>query len=177
MLTSFKIQNFRTFRDLQIERLGHVNLVVGKNNVGKSSLLEALRFYAHQGAPALIWEILTARDEINRTSTSNSGLVREERTTLAFEHLFYGRKRIETKSEPIQIGPINSLEDTLFVALEWHLERRDEEGKRHFEPVQPAGPKDLRLALTIRMGSRPQKYCHSKTLFVFDPAFGHHQNI
>ena len=38
ILTSLEIRNFRGFRHLQVERLGRVNLVVGKNNVGKSSL-------------------------------------------------------------------------------------------------------------------------------------------
>jgi AAA15 family ATPase/GTPase len=46
ILDSLKVRNFRGFRHLQIERLGRVNLIVGKNNVGKTSLLEALQLYA-----------------------------------------------------------------------------------------------------------------------------------
>lgn len=42
-LSSFEVHGFRGFSDLQIERLGRVNLIVGKNNVGKSSLLEAIQ--------------------------------------------------------------------------------------------------------------------------------------
>ena len=38
ILNSLEIRNFRAFRDLKIERLGSVNLIVGKNNVGKTSL-------------------------------------------------------------------------------------------------------------------------------------------
>ncbi|HNM44594.1 AAA family ATPase, partial [Plasticicumulans sp.] len=36
MLDSLTIRNFRLFEDLTIERLGRVNLIVGKNNSGKS---------------------------------------------------------------------------------------------------------------------------------------------
>ena len=45
MLSSLKIRNFRTFSHLFIERLGRVNLILGKNNVGKTTLLEALFIY------------------------------------------------------------------------------------------------------------------------------------
>jgi len=45
ILDSLEIRGFCGFRQLQIEHLGRVNLIVGKNNVGKSSLLEALRLY------------------------------------------------------------------------------------------------------------------------------------
>ena len=41
VLDSLEIKNFRAFKHLRIEKLGRVNLIVGKNNVGKSSVLEA----------------------------------------------------------------------------------------------------------------------------------------
>ena len=43
ILNSLEVRNYRAFRDLKIERLGRVNLLVGKNNVGKTSLLEAIK--------------------------------------------------------------------------------------------------------------------------------------
>jgi len=42
MLNSFYIKNYRVFKELRIDSLKRVNLIIGKNNVGKSSLLEAL---------------------------------------------------------------------------------------------------------------------------------------
>lgn len=42
MITSIKINNFKQFKDFEINDLSLVNLISGKNNVGKSSLLEAL---------------------------------------------------------------------------------------------------------------------------------------
>ena len=42
MYESIRIQNFRGLKDLTIENLGRVNLLVGANNVGKTSVLEAL---------------------------------------------------------------------------------------------------------------------------------------
>jgi len=57
ILNSLEIQRFRCFRELRIERLGRVNLIVGKNNVGKSTILEALRLYAIDRARRCVSEI------------------------------------------------------------------------------------------------------------------------
>ena len=51
MYTSFTIENFRLFDDITIEPLSRVNLIGGKNNVGKTALLEALWIHAHPTAP------------------------------------------------------------------------------------------------------------------------------
>jgi predicted GTPase len=45
LLDSLEIRNFRLFRHLVLPELGAVNLIVGKNNSGKSCLLEALYLY------------------------------------------------------------------------------------------------------------------------------------
>ena len=59
-LTNLKIQNFRLLKDVEIQQLGRVNLIVGKNNAGKSSVLEALRIYEALASPLLleIWNTL-----------------------------------------------------------------------------------------------------------------------
>jgi hypothetical protein len=53
MYKSFKIKNFRCFKELALADLERVNLIAGMNNVGKTALLEAL--FLHCGAynPAL----------------------------------------------------------------------------------------------------------------------------
>lgn len=48
MYTRFEVLNFRGFDHLVIEPLARVNLLAGKNNVGKTALLEAL--FLHIGA-------------------------------------------------------------------------------------------------------------------------------
>ena len=69
ILNSLEIRNFRGFRHLQIERLGRVNLIVGKNNVGKSNLLEALQMYARRAStPAIISEIMETSSETTQPS-------------------------------------------------------------------------------------------------------------
>lgn len=43
-LTYFKIENFKRFDSFEMENLGQYNLLVGDNNVGKTSVLEVLLF-------------------------------------------------------------------------------------------------------------------------------------
>ena len=50
MYRSFSIKNFRCFDELTVEGMGRINLFAGKNNVGKTALLEAL--WVHSGGPA-----------------------------------------------------------------------------------------------------------------------------
>ena len=47
MYRTFSVKNFRGFDDLTVEGLGRINLIAGKNNVGKTALLEAL--WVHSG--------------------------------------------------------------------------------------------------------------------------------
>ena len=47
MYKSFMVKNFRCLADIEIEPLERINLIAGKNNVGKTALLEAL--WLHHG--------------------------------------------------------------------------------------------------------------------------------
>jgi ABC-type branched-subunit amino acid transport system ATPase component len=46
-LESIHFHQFRGIRDLHLENLGQVNLLVGINNSGKTSVLEGLSIYCH----------------------------------------------------------------------------------------------------------------------------------
>ena len=54
MLTSLKIENYRGFESLEIKKLARVNLIAGQNNVGKTSLLEAVFLLSGATNPQLI---------------------------------------------------------------------------------------------------------------------------
>jgi len=61
MYKEIHIQNFKNFEDIELSNLKRINLIAGKNSVGKSSVLEAI--FLHCGAynPALFFTILTLR--------------------------------------------------------------------------------------------------------------------
>lgn len=58
------VERYRGFRELSINGLARVNLITGKNNTGKSSILEVLRILVHRASPRVIEDILSYREEI-----------------------------------------------------------------------------------------------------------------
>lgn len=103
LLTSFEVQGFRAFTHLEMPRLTRVNLIVGKNNTGKTSLLEALRIYGTKGDPATIAEILGAREEMGYGSFGQDYLAALESSV---EQLF-SRDRKSADSPRLRIGQVN----------------------------------------------------------------------
>ena len=55
MYDSFRVNNFKCFNVLELEGLKRVNLIAGKNNSGKTAILEAL--FLHAGANGLTLRI------------------------------------------------------------------------------------------------------------------------
>jgi len=156
ILDSLQIHGFRIFRHLQVDRLGLVNLVGGKNNVGKSCLLEALYLYAHRGSPLIIQLLLETRDEdALPPSTTRTEETRDK--LVAARHLFHGRLVTEKAPEPIEIGPINSPGDTLSMAWGWYTERFDETGQKLWQLLEPGDydeANNLVPGLHIQMGGQ-----------------------
>ncbi|WP_020597037.1 AAA family ATPase [Spirosoma panaciterrae] len=73
MLRSLEIRNYRNLRHLTIEKLGRVNLLVGKNNTGKTSVLEAVAIYASWFSEgATIKYLLQSRGEYYANNTKES---------------------------------------------------------------------------------------------------------
>jgi AAA15 family ATPase/GTPase len=104
-LKSLHIQNFRSLEDFKVSKLGRINLIVGKNNSGKSSVLEALRIYAANAHPAVLEEIASGHDERFRLKESDSV---DDSFDLPFEHFFTGRIFPLDDSTKISIGELEN---------------------------------------------------------------------
>lgn len=63
------IKNYKCFKDLKLQSVGRVNLIAGKNNVGKTTLLEAVALAARGGDPAELFRILDRRERPNSEAT------------------------------------------------------------------------------------------------------------
>lgn len=77
-MKSIVIKNYKNFEYLALENLANVNLIVGKNNVGKSTLLEAISIIAANGNINWMKEILEMRGEGVRFSSSTENSTGKE---------------------------------------------------------------------------------------------------
>jgi AAA15 family ATPase/GTPase len=100
-LKSLHIQNFRSLEDFKVQKLGRVNLIVGKNNSGKSSVLEALRIYAGNANRALLDEIAKSHDEKYRMTDKDHF---DEDKEFPYESFFTGRCFPKEYKKSISIG-------------------------------------------------------------------------
>lgn len=153
LLRNLEIHQFRTFEYLHVERFGQVNLIVGRNNVGKSSVLEALRVYANLGAPQILLDILDSRDDHCERAAEARG--RTGGTEPALHHLFHGYPPLRKIVEPIRIGPYASPDSTLRIGIEWMKPGgtgNGSEGLIRVENPDLLSDSELIAALTIRIG-------------------------
>jgi AAA15 family ATPase/GTPase len=65
MLENLNIKNFRNFQDLQLSKLGRINLITGKNNSGKTSILEAVETLVSVYDPTSLFESMEFRGEVS----------------------------------------------------------------------------------------------------------------
>ena len=64
-LPDLSIGGFRGIEKLSISRLGRVTLLAGKNAVGKTTVLDAVRVYASRGGYRVLQELLDGREELS----------------------------------------------------------------------------------------------------------------
>ncbi|HEX8361562.1 MAG TPA: AAA family ATPase [Longimicrobium sp.] len=113
-LGSFRVAGFRGLRDLRIPELGRVNLFVGMNNAGKSSLLEAIHLYAGGAIPARLHSLLVTREEIN---DENGAPVEPDTLDAALGRLFHLAGGARTSR--MTLGPIGDRQRELVIDRGW----------------------------------------------------------
>jgi ABC-type branched-subunit amino acid transport system ATPase component len=88
MIRSLTVENFRTFQHFSMQGLGRINLCVGTNNCGKTSILEAVHILAGRGHTLPLWQTLYQRGELSLVNADEN---LRGRTEVDICHLFNGR--------------------------------------------------------------------------------------
>ena len=101
-LDSLYISGFRGIPKLEIPRLGRVTLLAGKNGVGKTTALDAVRMYAGRSRYGVIAAILRRHGELRRVTDLDGA----ERQDPNWPALFYGRD--QWLESGIRIGPYDA---------------------------------------------------------------------
>ena len=103
-LPSLGIMGFRGIKKLSIPRLGRVTLLAGKNGVGKTTVLDAVRVYASRARQTALSELLMSREEIT-VRTDDDG---DRMPMFDGSALFHGR---DTSADAcLSIGPLGDVD-------------------------------------------------------------------
>jgi len=134
LLDSLEVRGFRAFRHLEMPRLARVNLIVGRNNAGKTSVLEALRIYSTDGDPSTIVDILRSRDEMGDEPFGRS----DDEFAIAMESAveqMFNRQRTSSEAPAFRVGPSGGAA-ALEIGLEWVVLQRERlQGSLFEEPI------------------------------------------
>jgi len=147
MLKDLTIENYRLFHKFTLDPIARVNLIVGTNNSGKSSLLEAIYLLAGKGSRSYLYEILHERDEI----TSKTVVSESPGTISGYQpaHIFYGRQLETGRVVKIQ----SKLEKPTALTISFGETEEDGRGLRYrlleFKCVQD-GAEPVEQSLLVR---------------------------
>jgi energy-coupling factor transporter ATP-binding protein EcfA2 len=135
-ISALEIHQFRVLQKLKLDQLGRVNLLTGRNNTGKSSVLEALRILASNASPSIIYEILRFREEDSEEIEPSKPLDGDR--SFQWSSLFHGFPAFSPDLPPIVIASTGgSRAMKVSIGAGWLSEERDSEGVRRLLPWIP----------------------------------------
>lgn len=107
MLESLSVKNFRNFRRLEIEPLSRVNLIVGKNNSGKSNLLDAISIYAAAADLNWIAQVLERHELLQKNLGRDRDFVLMGDGVDVYSSLFFNWNKSDTNENQIVIEAVD----------------------------------------------------------------------
>ena len=158
-IDSLELTQFRAFRELGIRGLGRVNLITGRNNAGKSSILEALRILTTNAALEVICDILRYREEDGAGTDDDGHSSADADSLFQLSGLFHGFPQLSTNPEPVTITTTGrSGPSTMTLGLDWFSETLDSSGAYRLVPLNPNLPADSDriAALVVKTGGEPR---------------------
>lgn len=99
MFKSVEIKGFRGLQDFAMDSLGRINLLVGTNNSGKSSILEALELLSSRGSLRALWKATGRRGERLWYEDDNRRYTESDVSHLFWGHSFQAGSRIDVSSQ------------------------------------------------------------------------------
>ena len=136
LIDTLAIERFRALRQLKIEGLGRVNLITGRNNTGKSSVLEALRILASDASPSVISRILRYREEDSDDSEETTRSAESEGFSM-LTSLFSGFPSLSQIGDPIVISTNGSGQPHhLSLSIGRFTEQQEPDGTLRLVPQQ-----------------------------------------
>ena len=154
------IKGYRAFKSLEVPKLGRVTLITGRNNTGKSSILEALHLHTHNATLNVIYGILSSREEYVRWIAERERSADNE-SVFHPSALFHGFPRLPEDFEPIVIstsGTTRPMNLTLRIGL--YVEEEDEDGDPTWVELEgaPSEEHEYEIRLVTETEERKRSY-------------------
>jgi energy-coupling factor transporter ATP-binding protein EcfA2 len=150
MFHSVKIDGYRGFANFEMTNLGRVNLLVGKNNSGKTSVLEALHLLSYGGDISALWQICGRRGE--RISDERDPRYPTE-SEIDISHLFLGHEIAVGSKFTISARNQSPMRAITYEISEPSQKEREQVGA--VAPVVVDEPAVLGQRLVLRVHSSP----------------------
>ncbi len=135
MIKTFAIRNYRLFNEFKLDKLSRVNLFVGKNNAGKSCLLEALRIYVTGASASVLAAIVSNREEDWNDSTTPATLAEIFRLDSPFRFLFHGYHFPQDGTGAIELGVIDNGAKSIKIMPRFYQVTTDKDGRQVYLPI------------------------------------------
>lgn len=125
LLRDLTIENYRSFDKYRLEGLARVNLLVGDNNCGKTSVLEAVHILIANGKLECTLETLTNRDEIKKSFRSTKMQVLGHPAPASLFHMSKGAFRYPIENITIR-GTMGSVESSVELSVKYSIDNEPE---------------------------------------------------
>jgi len=163
MIRQLYINHFRGIQEIQLQNIGKVNLLLGRNNCGKSSVLDALYLLSCPTEPWNFVDINAARSyarrgphdlELNFNNCDMDSPIKIEGQYPEGMRTLCIRKAEDTQSEIILTEEDKKAEEKL--TIEYNLQSEYNEDIRTYLSISDKKPKDIRI-WPLRQNERKQK--------------------
>ena len=152
-LNSLEIINLRCFEHLTIEKLGRVNLIVGKNSVGKTCLLEAIRLYATNANFADLMWLIAERGEMFPGISTDLSIKSENLISL------FNKMTSDIGRSVIQIGSQSDDKNSVSINFDYFTEdNKNPLGIRIIKTEEPVSIENLQIGLSVTIGEASRIY-------------------
>jgi hypothetical protein len=151
MLRTLRITNFRGLREFAMSGLGRVNLLVGTNNCGKTSVLEAIHMLSAPGSLAPLWRAQVRRGEVAGSTSERP---------IAVAHLLHGHELAEGRGFSVvsegDLGP----QELVASIIARKLTRRDSDDDEDDDAGDTAAAPEALAPMALELhwsGESPQR--------------------
>lgn len=152
MLSSLTIKGYRGLERFEMSGLGRINLLVGTNNSGKTSVLEAIHLLASRGDPMALWQLLWRRGErLTIPVASPERPLRRSQAEIDVCHLFHGHE-----ISPLAGFSISAENGSLGNSLQFSIAEASPDEQPELFDAEGETPIFSRLIINIEGSPKPQ---------------------